>query len=1083
MKNIYCEDTDNLYRSYDKQSGIKSLIYFILMAALIFSMFFLPEKIYAEDIKFGVQITNKAKLLGTISGRFLKDFDKSDLYVIAYPKAEKLDQEKIFSLAMIDNDPRKMVWKNQISMFSTYDCIKAGGWGFLTSIDFSSFKDQNSKEMPELVFSLILVKSGGDILNSSDWIDSAVTSLITNPSQRIPGQTQFVTDQSNDRYYPADAETIVTPNSQEDDKSDDNGSDVEKPDIYKISDSKLFYANGSAGKFQVVDISKPDSPTLIHSESLENTPLDIYINNEYAILLEQMSEQDNTSVVLKVFQVKGNVINKISEQAYTDIQYIASRKSGDRIFITGTVPYYYPYTVDTSDKGGNENSIDDSSPDEGGSLVAAVDISNPLLPVLISKKKLEGYDSDIYLNSDYLVQIARVSWDNTELNLFDLNQNDPLTRVAQIKIPGRVPSEYHVNISDNALFVIYRDQDISKGSSLKIFDIGSSDVKEKGSVGGIAPGEDLFAGTFMDNRAYIVTYERKDPLWVIDITDHTAPKIMGELEVPGWSEYIRFHKNRLIALGYDDSDGKRRVSVALFSVEDPLKPTLLDRVTPMAGIADYTYSIAIEDDRGFYLNTASGVIMVPISYYTVGNYSGLEVIHVDEDWNSFKRDDFVQADFNVQRGAEADSSDSSDNLADIALSMGDSALNTINISSTQKPVILGELRLAYNIEKIALYQGDTSQGQKSIFALGGDFYTDGTSDLMRYDSTSGSQSIDGQFNFTKPSTIKDSELLYPELLIDNNSNSVGIMFSWSSAAFKLFDPKTMTMGNIVKLGDTSTWTTSDPILSENRLYFAISQYYYPKDDVTENGDDYYIESSYSINTTLKRYTCSDINNPVQLPDISIPGTPKGIFSNGTQLITIETTRYYYPYYAYESKSSALRSDIKSDDKPILPDPPEIPESTQGTRINAIQIGEDSGVLDKTLFFDQDTYGYSEVVCDKENIYLVAVKDDETKIHVIDPLTLNIISSYDIKGSYSPVKALNGKILFTARNYYPYWRTFMPPYWNNNEIKIIDVSGGALQEIATFSNDIYAAQNNTVMEDSGIYIANGYKGVDYFPFVK
>ncbi|MBF0573750.1 MAG: beta-propeller domain-containing protein, partial [Desulfamplus sp.] len=775
-------------------------------------------------------------------------------------------------------------------------------------------------------------------------------------------------------------------------------------------------------------------------------------------------------------------------QAYTNIQYIASRKSKERIFITGTVPYYYPYSVDTSDKVDNEDSTDEngktddsSTMDEGGSLVAVVDISNPLLPVLISKKKLEGYDSDIYLNSDYVVQIARISWDNTVLHLFDLDNNDPLTRVAEIKIPGRVPSEYHVNISDNALFVIYRDQDISKGSSLKIFDIGSSGVTEKGSVNGIAPGEDLFAGTFMENRAYIVTYERKDPLWVIDTTDHTAPKIMGELEVPGWSEYIRFYKNRLIALGYDDSDGKRRVSVALFSVEDPLKPTLLDRVTPISGIADYTYSIAIEDDRGFYLNTASGVIMVPIGYYTDANYSGLEIIHVDEGWNSFKRDDFIQADFNVQRGAEADSSDSADDIANIVLSMGDAALNTISISSTEKPVILGELRLAYNIEKIAIYEGNMAQGQKSIFALGGDFYTDGTSDLMRYDSTNGSQNVDSQFNFAKPSTIKDSELLYPELIIDNNG--FGVVFSWSSGAFKLFDPKTMNIGNIVKLGDTSTSTTSDPILSENILYFAISQYYYPKDDVNESGDDYYIEGGYSINTTLKRYACSDINKPVELPDISIPGTPKGVFSNGTQLITIETTRYYYPYYAYESKDGTVRSDMAPDDDVIIPEDPEKPESTQGTRINAIQIGEDSGVLDKTIFFDQDTYGYSEVICDKENVYLVAVKDEQTKIYVIAPSTLNIISSYDIKGSYSPVKALNGKILLTARNYYPYWRTFVPPYWNNNEIKIVNVSGGALQEIATFSDDIYAAQNNTVMEDSGIYIANGYKGVDYFPFVK
>ncbi|MBF0301732.1 MAG: beta-propeller domain-containing protein, partial [Desulfamplus sp.] len=916
MKNMYYDEESHIISERNSRYyGLKSLIYFILIAALLFSMLFLPEKINASDIQIGAQITNKAKCLGILSGRFLKDFDTSDLYIIAYPKSDTFDLEKVFSLTTLNNDPKNLVWKNQISMFSAYGCIKAGGWGALSSIDFNPLKNQSTGEMPDLVFALLLIKSGGDPLNPTDWIDTASTSLITDSSQRVPGQTQFLTDTQNDKYRPTDAEdaNVEQPLAPDAEDTDDNNSDVEKPDIYKISGSLLFYANGSAGRFQVVNISKPDTPRLIYSESLKNTPLDLYINNDYVILLEQMNEQNDISVAIKIFHVQDDAIIKVSDQAYANIQYSASRKSGDRIFITGTVPYYYNY--DTSD----------GETAEGGSLVAAVDISNPASPALLSKKNLEGYDSDIYINSDYLVQIARVSWETTLLYLFDLNQNDPLTKIAEIKIPGRIPSEYHVNISDNSLFVIYRDQDISKGSSLKIFDINSTnaitpkvkpdsmsvnkdikltktnvDVKEKGSVNGIAPGEELFAATFMDDRAYIVTYERQDPLWVVDISDHFAPKIIGELQVPGWSEYIRFYKNRLVALGYDDSDGKRRVSVALFSVEDPLKPVLLDRATPLSGIADYTYSVAIDDDRGFYWNTSSGVIMVPIGYYTDGNYSGLDIIHVDPSWNSFIREDFVAADFNVQRGTEADSSDDSAALADIALSMGDAALNTINISSTQKPVILGELRLAYNVEKITIYESGATQAegeneqeessleQKSIFALGGDFYTNGTSDLMRYDSRNPSevrQNSDGQFDFTAPSEIKDSELLYPELLM--GKNGFGVIFSWSSAAFRLFDQTTMTMGSVVKLGDTSTWTTSNPIVSNKRLYFAVSQYYYPKyendEEVDKNSDDY-VEDSYSIQTTLKRYDCSDMNAPKQMPDISIPGTPKAVFNN-TRLIT------------------------------------------------------------------------------------------------------------------------------------------------------------------------------------------------------
>ncbi|MBF0468631.1 MAG: beta-propeller domain-containing protein, partial [Desulfamplus sp.] len=1015
-----------------------------------------------------------------------------------------------FSLEIASNDEKGLVWKNQISIFSTYDCIKPGGWGTLSSIDFNPVKNQETGEISDLVLVLLLVKHGKDPLDPANWHDSAVTTLLTDSGQRIPGQTAFATDQSNDRYAPVnevDGDKPLSPAPAEDVNKDTDTSEVEKPDIYKISGSRLFYANGSAGRFQIVDISKPETPDILHSEPLLNTPLDLYVINDYVILIEQISERDNISVALKVFHLQGDLVHKVADEAYTDMQYLASRRSGDRIFITGTTPYYYPYYIDDATADVENGDIKE----EGGSLVAAIDISNPASPRLISKKSLEGYDSDIYINPDYLVQIARESWDSTVLHIFDLDRNDPLAQAAQIKIPGRIPSEYHVNIDQNALFVIYRDQDISKGSSLKIFEIkpgeitNKDSIEEKGSVNRIAPGEELFAGTFMDDRAYIVTYERTDPLWVVDISDHSAPRILGELEVPGWSEYIRFHKNRLVALGYDDSDGKRRVSVALFSVEDPLKPVLLDRDTPLTGISDYTSSVAIDDDRGFYWNTASGVIMVPINYYTDGNYSGLEIIHVDSTWDSFKRKDFVQADFNVQRGTEADVSGSQANLEDIALSMGDAALNTINIKSGQKPVIVGEIRLAYNTEQIAVYDGDT-RNNKSLFALGGDFYTNGTSDLMRYDKKPENHTDYGEFDLNAPASMTDSGLLYPELLMDKGG--LGVIFSWGSSAFRLFDQTTMKPGDIIKLGDLSSWNTSTPVISRNYLYFALSKYIHTNnDDPKEIDKTYYREANYSLDTILKRYDCSDMNRPRQLPDISIPGTPKAVF-NDTRLITVETSRYYYyPYYMYDTK--AYRSTGKdtgdennaptgADDEPstsdapdtvkpepvmtvepIIPPPPDMPDTPQGTRINAVELGDNSGVLDRTSFFDQETYGYSEVVCDKENIYLVAMKDDKTDIHKIDQSTLDIVNTYTVKGTFSPVKAEKGNILLTSRGYYPYYR--YRPYWNSNEIKVVDVSGTTLNEITTFASDLYVSQNNTVMEDDGIYIANGYRGVVYLPF--
>lgn len=52
------------------------------------------------------------------------------------------------------------------------------------------------------------------------------------------------------------------------------------------------------------------------------------------------------------------------------------------------------------------------------------------------------------------------------------------------------------------------------------------------------PGEDIFAVRFVDERAYVVTFERVDPLYVIDLANNLQPSIAGSLEIPGFSNYL-----------------------------------------------------------------------------------------------------------------------------------------------------------------------------------------------------------------------------------------------------------------------------------------------------------------------------------------------------------------------------------------------------------------------------------------------------------------------------------------------------------------------------------------------------------------
>ena len=53
------------------------------------------------------------------------------------------------------------------------------------------------------------------------------------------------------------------------------------------------------------------------------------------------------------------------------------------------------------------------------------------------------------------------------------------------------------------------------------------------------PGEDVYAVRYFGDKAYIVTFERIDPLYVLDLSEPRDPKLAGELEVPGYSAYLQ----------------------------------------------------------------------------------------------------------------------------------------------------------------------------------------------------------------------------------------------------------------------------------------------------------------------------------------------------------------------------------------------------------------------------------------------------------------------------------------------------------------------------------------------------------------
>lgn len=93
------------------------------------------------------------------------------------------------------------------------------------------------------------------------------------------------------------------------------------------------------------------------------------------------------------------------------------------------------------------------------------------------------------------------------------------------------------------------DEQSPSSNHLYILDGGLNTVS---SVDDLARGERIYSVRFMQDKAYVVTFKEVDPLFVFDLSNPNEPKVLGELKIPGFSNYLHpYDENHLIGFGYD----------------------------------------------------------------------------------------------------------------------------------------------------------------------------------------------------------------------------------------------------------------------------------------------------------------------------------------------------------------------------------------------------------------------------------------------------------------------------------------------------------------------------------------------------
>jgi len=172
--------------------------------------------------------------------------------------------------------------------------------------------------------------------------------------------------------------------------------------------------------------------------------------------------------------------------------------------------------------------------------------------------------------------------------VYKFRLDDGKTRyVAQGEVPGNVLNQFSMDeysgyfrIATTVGNVWGTGEDASK-NNVYVLDEG---LKMVGKLENLAPGERIYSVRFMGDRAYVVTFKKVDPLFVIDLKDPAAPSVLGALKIPGYSDYLHpYDENHIIGFGKDTiemtgPDGKssnayyQGMKMAIFDVSDVTHP-------------------------------------------------------------------------------------------------------------------------------------------------------------------------------------------------------------------------------------------------------------------------------------------------------------------------------------------------------------------------------------------------------------------------------------------------------------------------------------------------------------------------------
>jgi len=225
-----------------------------------------------------------------------------------------------------------------------------------------------------------------------------------------------------------------------------------------------------------------------------------------------------------------------------------------------------------------------------------------------------GSTSNMYVSTNNMYVTYPDYGGNTTIYRVHIQANN-MSCEASGEVSGHELDQFSMDEYDDHFRIVTTDWASSvQKSNLYVLDMNMSIV---GKLENLGVTENLHSTRFMGDRCYLVTFKKTDPLFVINLTEPTNPTVLGELKIPGYSDYLHpYDEDHIIGVGKETVEAVegefawyQGVKISLFDVSNVSNP--LQMANYIIGDRG-TDTPVLWDHKAFLFDKAKDLLVLPV---------------------------------------------------------------------------------------------------------------------------------------------------------------------------------------------------------------------------------------------------------------------------------------------------------------------------------------------------------------------------------------------------------------------------------------------------------------------------------------